>query len=423
MDLISGHGATAGWPTHALTPQQRHELIIRADTIRGMMLDRDPNPRHDPPRVTRIGSPELAARFDPIEETIPRVAALLLGLDWADAKWLFGAGIPTDLVLCISPFAADWLVADRSDEATIDRWVNLLTDAFHNQPSADDIQADRDEWQAWNSALEIVAHRPWLVVSWIAFPGERGHLVVHDGAFGAALHFDDPEGPTLGGAAVESSSLDWDDLSTLAHATTGADESFVNWVEIWGSPTPEPTQTDRNAVLAALRASLSGANLEANDGFLWRARPAEFASTDGHSAYDLVEVFPTARAAIELYADMLVAEFNGAEQLGSVAYWHEPLWVVHRGDLPVLLFDEAGQVHMPSSEWLEQAQGRVMLGTPTGDSGDPWAATVFDIPQLLTAAERWSDRWLAPASAVLGDLLRSGAGSVRGYLVDEEADG
>lgn len=425
MDINDEYGTTTTWPISSLTPEQRHELIIRADAVRGLMMDRDPGPSQRDVRVGRIGSRELALRFDASAQTAQHVAALLLGLGWADSKWLFGAGIPTELVVRIDPFAAEWL-SDDGTARSIDRWVALLESSFAEevQPSNDEVDADRTEWMVWDRALEIIARRPWLIISWMRFPDEGGgHLAVHDGAFGAALHFDHPEGPTLGGQSVAVTPLDWSDLDTLTDASTDGDDSFVDWVGMWGAPTPEPVQTDRSAVFTALRRSLSGANLEANDGQIWRARPAELASNEGYSAYDLMQAFPTAQPAIELYADMMVGEFEGAEHLGGIAYWHEPLWVVHRANLPVLLFDEAGQVHMPSSEWLERAQGLAALGTPTGDEVGRWSPTSFEVTQLLAAADHWQGSWMAPASSVVGDLLRSGAGYVRAYLGDGAANG
>ncbi len=292
------------------------------------------------------------------------------------------------------------------------------------QPTAAEVDANWAEVSAWGHAIDIVTRRPWLMISWVQFPGEAGHLTVHDGAFGASLHFDNPDGPTLGGPGVQAAQLDWDDLSTLEDASTTSDTSYVDWVSLWGAPTPSPAQTDRSAVFTALRSSLIGANLESNDGYLWVARPAAFATTDPYSAYDLVDVFPTAQPVVELYADMLAGEYRNSSQTGEPAYWHEPLWVVHRAGLPVLLFDEAGQVHMPSSQWLQRARGLAQLGSPSGGPVESWPPASFDIRRLLARAEEWQGSWMAPPTAVLGDLLRAGAGCVRAYLTsDLEGEG
>ncbi|MEV7631192.1 hypothetical protein AB0N64_02160 [Microbacterium sp. NPDC089318] len=417
MDVNEAFGGTAAWPIHDFTPAHRRELIIRADTVRGIFMDRDPG-RVDlaERRLGMIGSRELAARFDPIQHTAQHVGALLLGVNASDAKWLYGAGIPTELVLQIESLAEEWLARN---EETVEPWVERLEAVFTSRPEPSDEQlaAYFTEMATWNHVLDILAHRPWLMVSWVDFAGEGpGHLAIHDGAFGVALHFDDPGGPTLGGTAVKAESLDWEDLSTLTATDTDADDSWVDWIRHWGMPTPEPVETVRFAVLSTLRASLTGADQGANDGYVWRARPAALGSDKGFSAYDLVDIFPTARAAVERYANTLATEFHNAEQLAHATYWHEPLWVVHRAQLPVLLFDEAGEVHLPSSSWLQQADDLPQLTTPTGATVETWNPSSFDIVRLLTRAQRWEQSWMAPSPAVVGDLLRAGAGFVHEYL-------
>ncbi|MEJ6554638.1 hypothetical protein PQI51_06350 [Microbacterium esteraromaticum] len=417
MDVNEVFGGTAVWPIDDFTPAQRRELIIRADTVRGIFMDRDPGrvglvER----RLAMIGSRELAARFDPIQQTAQHVGALLLGVNASDAKWLYGAGIPTELVMRIDSLAEEWLARK---EWTAELWVERMEATFTSRPEPSDEQLAvfLEEVATWNHVLDTLANRPWLMVSWVDFAGEgSGHLAVHDGAFGVALHFDDSAGSTLGGTSVEAQSLDWEDLSALTATSTDADDSWVDWIGYWGMPTPEPVETVRFAVLSTLRASLTGADQGANDGYGWRARPAALGSDTGFSAYDLVDVFPTARAAVERYANMLATEFRNAEQLAGTAYWHEPLWVAHRAELPVLLFDEAGEVHLPSSSWLQQAHGLPALTTPTGATPETWNPSSFDIVRLLTRAQRWEQSWMAPSSAVVGDLLRAGAGFVHEYL-------
>ena len=377
-------------------------------------------------RVGLIGSKELAERFDPVEETAQHVAALLLGVGEADANWLVAAGIPMGLVTKLEASAGDWLISERSPTA-LDHWTARLMSSFSPplQPSGDEYDAQSLELQGWRAALEILGRRPWLVISWVTPPETNsGHLVLHDGAFGAALHFDDPDGPTLGGPSFEAMAIDWDDIPTHDEvaSTEEVDEYSVDWVDCWGRPTPEPEQSDRLAVFTALRSSLTGADIAANDGYIWRARPAELAPHGGASAKALTHVFPTVRGAIDEYADMLSGESASAKRLGGVQYWHEPLWVVHRGDLPVLLFDEAGDVHMPSSAWLARAQDRAVLGSATRDDIEPWPASSFNVRRLIAAAEPWQSRWMAPSQAVVGDLLRAGAGYVLSYLGEGIAD-
>lgn len=415
---------TTGWPVSSLTLAGKLELIARADAVRGLMLDVDPRPSQLGSRIARVGSRELAHRYDPVGETTQHVAALLLGLGWSDSKWLHAAGIPTELVLRIDPLAAAWLSRNSTDEH-LDAWVARLESVLPmaNAPSSADFEADRHERHSWNEAIAIVARRPWLLVSWVKFPNEKdGHLAVHDGAFGTALHFDELEGPTLGGRSTEATPLDWDDLTTLTDPATPPDDSYIDWVDHWGAPLAEPTETDRLAVLRALSATVSGGNLESDDGYRWRARPAGLSSDDWFSAYDLTDVFPTAQSAIESYAEMIVAEYESAQRLNGVAFWHEPLWVVHRGHLPLILFDEAGVVHLPSFEWLDQAKGRAVMHSLTGDLIDAWAPASFGVRRLMREAEHWESKWMNAAPAVVGDLLRAGAGYVRSYLGDDPQD-
>jgi len=111
------------------------ELVVRARTIHGVLRDRNVGTHDKQSRAGHIGSAELAGRFDPSDETVLHAAALLLGLDLTDAKWLHGGGIPTPLVERLHALAPRWL-SDRSDSPDfLDRWESRLRLHFSTPPS------------------------------------------------------------------------------------------------------------------------------------------------------------------------------------------------------------------------------------------------------------------------------------------------
>lgn len=419
-DALAQSGEDVWRSVRDMDVEERQEMLIRADTVRGIFGAVDPYPRPDlnlEHRHGRVGSADLAMTFDPVTETSRRIAALLLGVRSDDLKWLACAGIPITSLWETTAHAEEWISRDGWRTEGLGYWADLLRNLIPLDSDLDESEHDANAFEcfSWREALKILEIRPWLLISWVRFPTERrphfpgqgGHLVVHDGTFGAALHLDDPAGPTLGGHKIAPTSLDWEDL---------ADAGSADWDGLWGVGSPKPVQTERSATLAVMREALTGADLGSADGHLWSARPAELIPAGGTSADDLTEIFPTAWRSIDRYRTMISGEFHAAENAGGTAYWHEPLWVVRRGTLPVLLFDEAGQVHLPSSDWLALAEGLPTLGTPSGDPVDSWPAQSFEIGELLRVGEAWSGQWMASAEAVVGDLLRAGAGYVRAYL-------
>ena len=67
-----------------------------------------------------------------------------------------------------------------------------------------------------------------------------GHLVVHDGAYGAALHFDDEAGPTWEPKTGPEEELEWADVEEMDAPDQVAP---VDWVTAWGqgAPVTEPS--------------------------------------------------------------------------------------------------------------------------------------------------------------------------------------
>lgn len=206
-----------------------------------------------------------------------------------------------------------------------------------------------DEKLAWIAATKIVAHRPWLRISWYADGPGTGHFAVHDGAFGAVLHFDDPHELTFGGVHNKEVQIAATDLESF-------DDSDIDWKEHWGPALDQPSLEGPAGVYDAIRWTLTG-NVSGEDdlglrGSEWRVRPANLVSKEWPSAYELEEVFPSAGESINGYAEMIVSEGQNAKHSEGATYWHEPLWVVFRNGRPWVLFDECGELHMPSN--LEQ---------------------------------------------------------------------
>lgn len=96
--------------------------------------------------------------------------------------------------------------------------------------------------RAWRVASEIVSVRPWLDISWVS--DVEGHLVVHDGPLGAALHFDTDDGATWEPRSALVRELDWEDI---AEAGSTRLLGGTDWRECWGAPAAEPQMTGKTA--------------------------------------------------------------------------------------------------------------------------------------------------------------------------------
>lgn len=198
---------------------------------------------------------------------------------------------------------------------------------------------------AWELAAAQVRMRPWLTISWIARPKEGWHLVVHDGATGPALHFDDEAGPTFAGKAGVLS-LDWGDFAQTGDA--------FDWADEWGPGALHSEMTPKIAVYELLSAFVT-------HGPAWSVRPARFIESDESlSVYTLLEAFPTVDSAVDSYLGMLEVQFREGELAGHIEHWHEPLWLVEKAGVPVALLDESGKLHVSSTANTEPSVVEVL---------------------------------------------------------------
>lgn len=199
---------------------------------------------------------------------------------------------------------------------------------------------------AWRTASRIVAARPQLSLTWADYYEEADHLVVHDGAWGAALHFDSEAGPFWESRDDTEVQLSWNDLDEIDNPSPFAS---VDWVGAWGKPVHTDSLTAKAAIYALI-AKL----LELNDDTeRWVARPAEllteeFTAEPG-SAYSLCSTFPSLTTTVEWYASQVVLLLRRASVTGKQGHWHEPLWLITRDGEPWLVLDESGRVHLNTS--------------------------------------------------------------------------
>ncbi|MDF2916024.1 MAG: hypothetical protein K0S70_241 [Microbacterium sp.] len=183
---------------------------------------------------------------------------------------------------------------------------------------------------AWEDASRIVQARPWLNISWIAHPGEPPHLVVHDGAVGASLHFDDEAGPAFA-SEIGLRSLDWEDTAV----------GDADWMVEWGPVDLQPEVTAKSAAYLLLGALVAA-------GPTWSVRPAPLIADedDESSIYALRDRFPSIAATVDSYVDLLGVQYREGEIANRSEYWHEPIWLVERDGAATALVDEAGFVHV-----------------------------------------------------------------------------
>lgn len=81
--------------------------------------------------------------------------------------------------------------------------------------------------EVWRIASRTVLDRPWLLATWSDNTPNIPHVVVHDGTYGAALHFDHEDGPYWAGGFTRR--LTWADLSS---------DEPDEWETGWGNRDP-----------------------------------------------------------------------------------------------------------------------------------------------------------------------------------------
>lgn len=142
--------------------------------------------------------------------------------------------------------------------------------------------------EVWRIASAITRDRPWLLASWSDNTPNIPHLVVHDGAHGAALHFDQEDGPYWSGGFTRR--MTWADV-------TSADEP-EEWAMGWGERATTRRMKGKvaaYAILSALSARWAVSKVS------WVVRPAPILADSADSAFALAELFPTAAESVQHY--------------------------------------------------------------------------------------------------------------------------
>lgn len=188
--------------------------------------------------------------------------------------------------------------------------------------------------EVWRVASGITHDRPWLLASWSDNTPNIPHLVVHDGAHGAALHFDHEDGPYWSGGFTRR--MTWADVAS--------DDEPEEWAMGWGERGPT-RRVKGKAAAYTLLSSLSARWVVSR--VSWVVRPAPILADSPDSVFALAELFPTAAESVHEYLEVIERNFQQGEETGVPAYWHEPIWVVRRNGQPRLLVDEAGVAHLP----------------------------------------------------------------------------
>lgn len=187
-----------------MTGAERREQVIRARTIAGIHLDTHVADRPDR-RWLGAGAMELAAAFDPEQDTARHCAALLYFLDWNDAKWLFSAGISMEVVQLIgSASAAFQATHDALPEPVAGR---VSGSEGPKEPSS----SMSDEW--WSARRQFMA----------------GYFAGHPGP------------------ADEGTVFDGNDLEIIAF---GVQPTYEGWVEGYPNPRLNQAVIDRAMVRA-----------------------------------------------------------------------------------------------------------------------------------------------------------------------------
>ena len=250
----------------------------------------------------------------------------------------------------------------------------MMDETLHHAPAS--AQNPATVTRSWQVASRIVASRPELSVSWADWYDGPDHLVVHDGAFGSALHFDRDDGPTWESGTAPDRDLRWRDVQDIDAPNAFAP---INWTAHWGQPVNDAGLTAKPAIY-----TLIGHILQTRaDERRWTATPAKLvhptdASADApDSAFSLCSEFPTLESTVNWYTSLINAHYRRASGAGRLAVWHEPLWLLAMNGEPRLVLDEAGHVHMTSSS-LAEALAMLAAAADMGGIEDPWHLDVLE---------------------------------------------
>lgn len=200
---------------------------------------------------------------------------------------------------------------------------------------AEDEGLDRDLMvEVWRLASRIVAGRPWLLASWVDDTANIPHIVVHDGPLGAALHFDDEEGPYWSGGFTRR--LTWEQVASRSEPE--------EWATAWGHFGSGEGRSARAEAYGLISAFYARWLFDVRE---WDARPAPILGEGTSTVFDLHDLFPTAEDAVQIYLRGVSAQFEESAATGQAGYWHEPFWLIRRDGEPRLLVDESGMMHLP----------------------------------------------------------------------------
>lgn len=228
------------------------------------------------------------------------------------------------------------------------------------------------EYLAWLYASRYLPSRPSLILSWMDWHDGVPHFVLHRDPYSASIHFDADDRPLWVGPDGEQKRVVWDDVHEMGEL------EFANAFDLdsaWG-PTADDVVTPRGQAYELMaRFAAPGGDEERVS-----IRPAKLLAADGEpAAYDLVPRFPTLTLTLGWYSDLIAVEYRRRLREGKAAYWHEPLWLVRRDGLPIVVVDEAGRAH---------AGGRMFdIGLLLRSEGDAQAAADL-LLHVAAAAEK-----------------------------------
>ncbi|XLP01929.1 hypothetical protein AB2L57_09045 [Microbacterium sp. HA-8] len=184
-------------------------------------------------------------------------------------------------------------------------------------------------------------------MSLLVEPDGSATLAVHDDPNGAALFFDDEDGPVWRDAYGGITAVSWNELEADGLSKLVASAGSAAW-----TAAGDGLHTARSAVYSFISAVVAPRDIEESDGHEWSVTTAKFVTeeSDPHSAYSLGEQFPTLEPTIDWHAQGLVATARRAGRRGQEGLWHEPLWLILRDGEPAIVADEGGRIHFPSDE-------------------------------------------------------------------------